>query len=380
MNVEWMKRAVEEARKGEGKTAPNPPVGAVLVRDGEIIGRGYHHAAGMPHAEVEAFNDCLGRATASRLAAQGATLYVTLEPCSTQGRTPPCTERIIKEKVAKVVIGALDPNPCHAGRGVNILRKAGINVTVLNDEACLELIAPFRRWITTGRPFLTLKIAQTSDGFIGREGATRREPVKISCEESWQRVHALRQRVEAIMVGVGTVVADNPRLKVAATSSSPSKVLNDGGEDASATFKWRVIVDSHGRTPLMSNVCTDEAKEHTIIAVTEACPASRRKEFESAGVTVWMLPSDKQGRVDMNALCEEMGRMQWLHVLCEGGATLADSLLRGGHVDALHLITASWEMGMGVSAFNGFDIEGAFHWCDAFPVGTDLWCIGKGIH
>jgi len=357
---EWVLAAVEEAQKGEGRTAPNPPVGAVLVRDGQVIGQGYHRAAGKPHAEIEAFDD-LGRATPSRLAAaEGATLYVTLEPCSTQGRTPPCTERIIKEKVAKVVIGVLDPNPCHAGCGVDILRKAGIDVTVLNDEACLELIAPFRRWITTGRPFLTLKIAQTADGFIGREGATGREPAKISCEESWQRVHALRQRVDAIMVGVGTVLADNPRLKVAATSSSPS----------------RVIVDSHGRTPLTANVCADEARGRTIIAVTEACAESRRKEFESAGVTVWVLPSETQGRIDLNALCEEMGKMQWLHVLCEGGATLAASLLHGRHVDALQRITAPWEMGGGVSAFGGVDVEGAFQWREPFRVGVDVWRVG----
>ncbi|MCL1857214.1 MAG: bifunctional diaminohydroxyphosphoribosylaminopyrimidine deaminase/5-amino-6-(5-phosphoribosylamino)uracil reductase RibD [Kiritimatiellaeota bacterium] len=371
-----MMLAIAEAERGEGNTAPNPPVGAVLVKDGVRIGGGFHRAAGMPHAEVEAFKAC-------ESSAEGATLYVTLEPCSTHGRTPPCTERILREKVAKVVIGTLDPNPRHAGRGVEILRAAGIDVTVMECEACRDLVAPFRRWITTGLPFVTLKIAQTRDGFIGREGEGRRHPVAISCEASRERVHALRRRVDAIMVGVGTVIADNPRLLPVGADLCVRPDLGthtgagEGGHIGPPlrqnTRPWRLIVDSHGRTSLDANVCTDAARARTIIAVAEHCPEARRRALEAAGVTVWVLPSDTQGRVDIAALVETMGKIPWLHVLCEGGATLAASLIRGGHVDALHLITAPWEMGSGVPAFDGIDIASAFHWRPAFPVGTDTW-------
>jgi len=347
-----------EARRGEGFTRPNPPVGAVLVKNGKCIGKGYHHAAGQPHAEVEAFED----AKANGADVIGATLYVTLEPCSTQGRTPPCTDRILREGVKRVVIGCLDMNPKHAGRGVGVLRDAGIEVDVVDNQIINTLIAPFHKWITTGLPFITLKMAQSQDGFIGVVG----KRVMISGEKSLARVQDMRRRADAVMVGVGTVLADNPRLLCRKKTARKQQL-------------WRVIVDTWGRTPLESTVCTDDAKGRTVIAVTAKCPAKRRREFEKAGVSVWTLPQRK-GHVSLPALVKRMGQEGWLHVLCEGGGELAGALVRDGLVDELHLVTSPRKLGKGVRTFGTEkkDVEGKFKWGKSEKVGKDVWRVGIG--
>ena len=362
----WLRMALAEARKGEGLTRPNPPVGAVLVQDGVCIGKGYHHAAGKPHAEVEAFEEV-------SFPGNAATLYVTLEPCSTHGRTPPCTERIIREGfVKRVVIGCLDMNPRHAGHGVALLQAAGIDVSVIDTThhlpltthhslltALRSLIAPFQKWVTTGRPFLTLKLAQTRDGFIGVKSKPR---VIISCPESLARVQRMRRRVDAVMVGVGTVLADNPRLLCAKARR---------GQEL-----WRVVVDSRGRTPLSSTVCTDAARGRTVIAVTSLCPAHRRRAFEEAGVNVWTLPW-RGGKVSLPALAERMGREGWLHVLCEGGGELAGALVRERLVDELHLATSPRTLGRGIRTFGKEkNVDRAFTWTRREKVGQDEWRTG----
>lgn len=318
----WMRAALAEARRAEGQTRPNPPVGAVLVRDGRLLGAGFHRAAGRPHAEVEAFAACTEDPA-------GATLYVTLEPCSTHGRTPPCTDRIAAAGVRRVVIATVDPNPRHVGRGIDVLRAAGIEVEVgvLTREAD-ALLDPFGKWITTGRPFVTLKMAQSLDGAIA-DVAGRSQ--WITGPRARDEVQRMRRRVDAVMVGAGTVVADDPSLLCRLADAPPTL--------------HRVVVDGRGRTPPTARVLTDGEAARTTIATTEACPEATRAAWEAAGVRVWTLPQAGDGRVDLCALLAKAGAEGWLHVLCEGGATLAGALVGAGLVDELRLFVAPVVLG-----------------------------------
>jgi diaminohydroxyphosphoribosylaminopyrimidine deaminase / 5-amino-6-(5-phosphoribosylamino)uracil reductase len=240
----YMRLALRQARKGLGKTSPNPAVGAVLVRAGEILATGWHRRAGGPHAEIEALN-----ALSSVELAAGGTLYVTLEPCSTAGRTPPCTDAIIKAKIARVVIGAIDPNPDHQGRGLDRLGQAGITITsgILQEE-CSMLNVGFNKWITTGLPWVIAKVAQSLDGRITRPAG---EPQWLSNSRSVRLAHSLRATVDAILVGAETVRRDNPRLTVRTgiTGVQP----------------WRIVVTRSGNLPGGSNLLTDEHRDRTLI-------------------------------------------------------------------------------------------------------------------
>lgn len=204
----FMRRALEIARNGWGKTSPNPMVGALIVRDGEILGEGYHHRCGMPHAEIEALADAKMRGVDPA----GATIYVTLEPCSTFGRTPPCTKAIIDARLTRVVIGVLDPNPAHAGRGVRVLEAAGIDVVSgVEEKMCRELNAPFFKWITQKKPFVILKMAMTLDGKIATASGDSKW---VTGPDARHRVQQLRQLADAVMVGGETVRLDHPQLLV----------------------------------------------------------------------------------------------------------------------------------------------------------------------
>lgn len=199
----WMKKALAEARKGWGTVSPNPLVGAIVVRNGLLLGAGHHVKPGSPHAEINALAACAGAQL------RGATLYVTLEPCSTCGRTPPCTEAILKAGIARVVFGCVDPNPEHAGRGAQILRRHGVQVTYpLCEPECRRLNAPFFKWITTGKPFVLLKLAQTLDGKIATKNGSSQW---ITGEAARRRVHQLRLRADAVMAGATTCRLDSPR-------------------------------------------------------------------------------------------------------------------------------------------------------------------------
>ena len=223
----FMQEALGLARMGWGLTSPNPMVGAVVVRDGVIIGRGYHFKAGEAHAEVNAFADVARHG----FDAKGATLYVTLEPCCTTGRTPPCTDAILASGVKRVVIGSSDPNPHHAGRGIELLRAAGIEVTVgVEQSACSELNRPFFKWIATGKPFVILKMAMTLDGKIATASG---ESKWITGPEARRRVQALRRLSDAIMVGGETVRQDRPQLTVREPDSWPRQPLRIIGEPVS---------------------------------------------------------------------------------------------------------------------------------------------------
>ena len=349
----WMRRALELARRGEGKTRPNPPVGAIVVRGGRCVGEGWHRRAGEAHAEALALRRAGARA-------RGAALYVTLEPCCTWGRQPPCTEAILSAGVARVVASLPDPNPKHRGRGFRILRKAGVAVTVGAARAeAAELIAPFTKWIVHRRPYVTLKLALSLDGRIAdSEGASR----WITGPAARRAVQALRRQADAILVGRETVERDDPSLL-------PRPSL--GREP------WRVVADRMGRTPLKARLLQDEAVERTLIAVSERCPAEREAALRATGAQVERLPETEEG-ISPAALLEALGRRGLLHVVCEGGGALAGSLVRAGCVDEFWFFLAPKLLGAaGAAAIAGgwpMAEAPALEWVGGERVGRD-WLI-----
>ena len=326
----YMKRAIELAYRGEGFTNPNPMVGAVIVRDGRIIGEGYHRRYGDLHAE----RDALSGLTED---AQGATLYVTLEPCCHQGKQPPCTGAIIDNGIGKVVIGSRDPNPLVAGKGVKILREAGIEVVedFLRDE-CDAINPVFFKYITTKQPYVVLKYAMTMDGKIAtKTGASK----WITGEESRIEVQKMRHRYMAILAGIGTVLEDDPMLNVRVEGlKSPV----------------RIIADSGLRIPLGSSIVKTAGELRTIVAYCEAdtdiankegagtkgdvC-IDKMEELKKAGVELVKTPSEN-GHVDVAYLMNYLGGQGIDSVLVEGGGTLNYSLIRAGLVDRVDMFIA----------------------------------------
>jgi diaminohydroxyphosphoribosylaminopyrimidine deaminase/5-amino-6-(5-phosphoribosylamino)uracil reductase len=334
-----MRQALEEARRGWGDTHPNPLVGAVLVEGGEIVARGFHARAGAPHAEVNALH-ALGRKPKP-----GAILYVTLEPCCTHGRTPPCTEAIIEAGLTHVVVGATDPNPAHAGRGFDVLRAGAVEVTtgVLMDE-CADLNLIFNHWITTGRPLFAAKSAVTLDGKV----ATRTGDSKwISGEAARADGHRWRRYFPAIAVGAGTVRADNPRLTAR---------LGD-----SEWCPWRFVFDGLLRTVLdkaMPAVYSDEFRERTIVVTTPHGGMGYVRKLNAMGVKTWVLPSQspKVNFEDFRRRCAEEGIGG---VFFEGGAQLLSELLQARELDYLFIYHAPVLLAddKGKSIFRGLRTE-----------------------
>lgn len=309
----FMREALRIARHAEGRTSPNPLVGAVVVRDGKIIAEGWHRRAGTAHAEIHALN------MAGELAA-GATLYVTLEPCSHFGRTPPCARAIVEAGIKKVVAAMSDPNPLVAGRGFEILRAAGVEVEVgvLEAEA-RALNEIFIKWVTKNLPFVTMKFACSLDGKIATVGG---ESKWISGEASRKFTHHLRDINDAILVGVGTVLKDNPSLTTR---------LVEGKNPV------RVIVDSNARTPLNSTVVTDKSAQ-TIIAVTSNAPNEKISALKNFGVEI-IFAGDGE-RVDLKILMSELARREITSVLVEGGGTIHFSMLKEKLVDKIFAFVA----------------------------------------
>jgi len=308
MDEKYMRLALELAACARGRTSPNPLVGAVLVRDGVIIGKGYHTRAGMPHAEIEALRDAGGDA-------RGATLYVTLEPCCHTGRTGPCTEAVLAAGVKRVVAAMRDPNPLVSGRGLARLREAGVEVSegVLEEEA-RRLNEVFIKYITTRTPFVALKTAMSLDGKIAtRTGDSR----WITGEESRLYVHKLRDIYDAILVGVGTVIKDDPSLTTR---------LPEGGRDP-----VRVILDSRGRTPVGARVLKQESEAATVIAVTEAAPKENIAALAETGAKI--LVCGPGPLVDLNVLLRTLAEQELTSILVEGGARVNASFLAAGLVD-----------------------------------------------
>jgi len=316
----WMRRALALARQGCGLTRPNPPVGAVVVRNGRCVGGGFHRKAGGPHAEVYALQQAGARA-------QGATLYVTLEPCSTRGRTGPCTELILKSRVRRVVAAMQDPNPRHAGRGFKILRAAGIEVTqgVCEAEA-RPLLAPFAKRILFGMPWVTLKLGMTLDGRIA-DGRGRSQ--WITGEPARKLVQQWRREADAILVGAETLRADDPQLTCRLCKQHTA---------------WRVVVTQSGRIPAKARLFRDADAAKTIVATsTKSAPLVRRALGDSLAA-VWALPGKKNG-IDLRMLLERLAECNVMQVLCEGGGGLAASLLAAGLADELRLFLAPKVLG-----------------------------------
>ena len=310
-----MRRAVQLAARGKGRTSPNPCVGAVIVRGDNMLGEGWHKRAGQAHAEVAAFDDAKTRQ--SRV--KGATLYVTLEPCSTTGRTPPCTDAIIAAGIRRVVIGTLDPNPNHAGRAQGILKRQGIEVdTGVLADRCRDLNESFNHWIVHRRPFVVLKAAMTLDGKIATKTG---ESKWITGPESGRQAMRLRQLADAILVGSNTILADDPSL----TCRSSRDALK-----VSKRIR-RIILDTRARTPLSAKVLTDESVDDTLIVVGKDAP-QRRVERLKRQVSVWSAPV-RDRRIDLKWLLRRLGREEITNLLVEGGGEVNGSFVDAGLVD-----------------------------------------------
>ena len=335
-----MREAIAEARLGEGGTRPNPPVGAVLGSpDGRLLARGHHDRAGGPHAEAA----CLAAAEAAAPGcARGATLYVSLEPCSTAGRVGPCTEAILAAGVARVVAAATDENPRHAGRGFAALRAAGVAVSegVCADEA-RPLLEPFFKHVRTGLPWVQLKMAQSLDGGIAdHAGASK----WITGPDARAEVDAMRRRADVVFVGAGTALADDPSLRRRGVRP-----------DFAGLSGRRCVLDALGRLPATAKVLSDGHADETIVATSPLCPAERRRAWEAAGAEVWEIPllfppGSQGGRppaLDLRALLARFGGAGFLRALCEGGAALASALVADGLVDELSLFVAPTVLGGG---------------------------------
>ena len=307
----FMRRALELAELGSGRVNPNPLVGAVVVRQGSIVAEAYHRAYGGAHAEALALRQ-------AGSAAQGAELYVNLEPCvAFPGKqTPPCTEQIIASGIARVIIAARDPNPQVSGRGVERLRAAGIEVHegLLVQEAD-RLNEIHRKYATTGHPFVLLKLALSADGKIATSSGDSRW---ISSKISRQEVHRLRDRYAAVLVGLGTVLQDDPRLTVR---------LSQGRDPL------RIVLDSQGRIPLDAKILHLNSSAKTIIVTTDALPTGKAARLSSLAAEVWRLPAAEPGRVNLRSLLQKLAEQRIDSLLVEGGSTVAGSFFAAELVD-----------------------------------------------
>jgi len=345
-DVYWMTQALSLARRAEGMTRPNPPVGAIVVRNGQKIGQGWHKKAGGPHAEVLALRQ-------AGTAAKGATLFVTLEPCSTTGRTPPCSQAILDAEIARVVIAIKDPNPRHAGHGLRQLRKAGLRVEVgVCAEEARRLLAPFACHIVKHRPFITLKLGLSLDGRLADSTHSSRW---ITGSHARKEVQAMRRASDAILVGAGTVRHDNPSLW-----PRPDKQRNP----------WRVVVAGTAPLPTQAQLFTDTHASRTLVAAPRGWAPVCARKLRKLGVTVLELPP----RRVLPALVSELAKLDILRVFCEGGGSLAGNLLKMGMVDELCIFISPMLIGGPVGATGST----AWHLPQAprFSVEESRW-IGK---
>jgi diaminohydroxyphosphoribosylaminopyrimidine deaminase/5-amino-6-(5-phosphoribosylamino)uracil reductase len=327
----FMRRALALARRGLGKTSPNPAVGAVLVRKVRVVGEGWHRRAGGPHAEVFALKNAGVRSQEPGVRsrqrhtrhASGSTLYVTMEPCCTWGKTPPCTDAIIAAGVKRVIVAARDPNPKHNGRGLQVLRRAGIRVEAgLLAEEAARMNEAFNKWITTGMPFVIAKAGMSLDGKI----ATRTGDSKwITGEAARREGHRLRARVDAILVGTNTVIRDDPGLTVR--------------HGVRGKQPWRVVVDARGRILRKAKVFTDGQRRRTLVLTTSLSSAAWRRYLLRKGVEATVLPH-KGGRIDLRAALKILGKQDITSVLVEGGGELLGSLFDARLVDKVALFYA----------------------------------------
>ncbi len=309
----YMRSALRLAEKGRGRTSPNPMVGAVLVKDDQVLGEGYHKRAGADHAEIAALNQAGENAA-------GATLYINLEPCCYQGLTPPCVDRLIEAKLSRVVIAMLDPNPKVKGRSVRLMQAAGIQVDAgLMAEQARFQNEVFLKYVTTNLPFIILKIALSMDGKIATKTGDSRW---VSCKESREFVHKLRNIVDATCVGIGTIIRDDSRLT--------TRLKNKRGRDS-----IRVVIDSLLRVPLGANIFTEKSNAGNIIVTTKNAFFKRKGDIEKTGSRVLEVRHRSRNKVDLTHMAQELGKLGITSVMIEGGAEIAASAIQEGIVDKI---------------------------------------------
>jgi diaminohydroxyphosphoribosylaminopyrimidine deaminase / 5-amino-6-(5-phosphoribosylamino)uracil reductase len=341
---EYMRLTLSLARRGTGTTAPNPMVGALVVKGNRIVGKGYHRKAGLPHAEVVALNE-------AQEEARGSSLYINLEPCSHQGRTPPCVNAIIKAGVRRVVVAMLDPNPLVNGMGIDTLKKAGIDVKVglLEDEA-KRLNEAFIVYMEKKKPFVTMKAAVSLDGKIATKTCDSKW---ISNEESRKYVNKLRSAADGIMVGINTVILDNPLLvpRIARPKRLPV----------------RIILDSKLRIPLSCDIVKTSEKYPTWVFTAEDSRSDKETRLRSMGLEVIRVPKEEGGRVSPRYVCDELFKREIMHVILEGGGEINSGFLKEGLIDKVVLFYAPILIG-GKGAYNLIGGKGVDFLKDAYKV------------
>jgi len=330
-----MRLALQEAKKGIGRTSPNPCVGAVVVKNGKVVGRGYHKKAGSPHAEINALQTAGPKA-------KDATLYVTLEPCNHTGRTPPCTEAVLRAGISRVVIGMLDPNPRVAGGGADKLSSQGVEVTcgVLEYEA-REINLPFIKHAVTGRPWVIMKAGMSIDGRIA---AFPGQTTMITGKQSLRRVHLVRNHVDAILVGIGTALADDPALTTRRRGS------------VSGRDPLRVVLDAELLLPRSARMLQQDSAADTWIFCKRGADKKRRKQLEESGAVVKTVPVTLDGLLSLTAVLNLLGQAQVTSLLVEGGSRVHGSFLESGLVDQLLLFmapTVIGDQGVPLATFSG---------------------------
>ncbi len=319
----YMELAIKEAVKALGRTSPNPLVGALIVKNSEIISTGYHQKAGTPHAEINALNSC-------KESYRGATMFVTLEPCNHQGRTPPCTHAIVKSGIKRVVVGMIDPNPLVAGKGIDYLRSNNIEVVSgICAEECRSINLPFIKWITQKSPYVTMKAGLSLDGKIatstGHSGW-------ITNHKSRRFVHKIRDRVDGILVGIGTALADDPSLT--------TRLPGDGHQDPT-----RIILDSRLRLPDTAKMLHLGSKAPTLIYCGPDADSQQKLKLENAGAQIKAVPVREDGQLDLKVVLKNLAKKEITSLLVEGGSQVHSSFLNNGLVDQVNLFYGSFFLG-----------------------------------
>ncbi|MBT8346105.1 MAG: bifunctional diaminohydroxyphosphoribosylaminopyrimidine deaminase/5-amino-6-(5-phosphoribosylamino)uracil reductase RibD [Desulfofustis sp.] len=360
-----MRIALREARKGLGRTSPNPCVGAVIVKDGDIIARGYHKKAGAPHAEIEALKKVGGKA-------RDATMYVTLEPCNHHGKTPPCSNAVAESGIKKVVIGMLDPNPLVNGSGAEFLSSKGIEIRYgLLEEQCRKLNRPFLTYIKEARPWVMLKAGLTLDGkitFRNNSGDA------ITGHDSLKWVHRMRDRCDALLVGSNTITVDNPFLT--------ARIKGRRGENP-----IRIVLDTNLKIPSDANVVKQNDDRRTWVFCGSSAPSGKISELNENGVEVFQVAVGDAGRVDLGEVLRMLGSRQITSLLVEGGAEVHGSFLKAGLVDNITLFYAPYVAGdRGTGVIQGIQTDGGredairLHNISHRRLGDDLMISGDVLY
>ncbi len=355
MDTKFMQIAIELAKNGAGFVNPNPKVGAVIVKYGKIIGQGFHQKYGENHAEINAINS-------AKESCEGATIYVTLEPCNHYGKTPPCVDAIIKNKFSRVVIGMKDPNPKVAGKSIQKLLNNGIKVTVgILEKECINLNPEFIKLMVHKTPYVVMKTAMTLDGKIATKTG---ESKWITGESARQYVHILRHELQGIMVGVNTVIKDDCMLTARRQEETVQPI--------------RIVIDSKGRTPINSKIVKTASEYKTIIVTTNQIKPEKENELIEKNIHIIKV-LDINGKVDLSAMMIELGKLNINSILLEGGGTLNYSMLKANAVDEIIVFVAPKLFG-GIDATTPVSGDGISNINDAYELeNLDVICIGADL-